>query len=125
MFERRLYYHIDWALLVAILALCALGVAMIYSTAGGSRATGHLYVTQLYALVLGLAAMLVTLTFPTYRRVRARMGDDLVAHRRGELQPVRQPPAIAGMTMTSPSSATAVPRPPEVRASMSPTYTFT
>ena len=32
MFERRLYYHIDWALLVAILALCALGVAMIYST---------------------------------------------------------------------------------------------
>ena len=32
MFERRLYYHIDWALLVAILALCALGVVMIYST---------------------------------------------------------------------------------------------
>ena len=63
MFERRLYYHIDWALLVAILALCALGVAMIYSTtAGGSRATGHLYVTQLYALVLGLIAMVVTLT---------------------------------------------------------------
>ena len=31
-FERRLYYHIDWALLLAILALCALGVAMIYST---------------------------------------------------------------------------------------------
>ena len=31
-FERRLYYHIDWALLIAILALCALGVAMIYST---------------------------------------------------------------------------------------------
>ena len=32
MFERRLYYHIDWALLLAILALCGLGVAMIYST---------------------------------------------------------------------------------------------
>ena len=31
-FERRLYHHIDWALLIAILALCALGVAMIYST---------------------------------------------------------------------------------------------
>ena len=62
MFERRLYYHIDWALLVAILALCALGVAMIYSTANGSRATGHLYITQLYALAIGLAAMVVTLT---------------------------------------------------------------
>ena len=32
MFERRLYYHIDWALVAAILALCALGVVMIYST---------------------------------------------------------------------------------------------
>ena len=32
MFERRLYYYIDWALLAAILALCALGVTMIYST---------------------------------------------------------------------------------------------
>jgi len=27
-FERRLYHHIDWALVVAILALCALGVVM-------------------------------------------------------------------------------------------------
>ena len=31
-FERRLYYHVDWALLLAILALCGLGVAMIYSS---------------------------------------------------------------------------------------------
>ena len=38
MFERRLYYHIDWALLVAMLALCALGVAMIYSTTARSDA---------------------------------------------------------------------------------------
>ena len=36
MFERRLYYHIDWALLVAIFALCAIGVAMIFSTSGSS-----------------------------------------------------------------------------------------
>ena len=62
MFERRLYYHIDWALLIAVLALCALGVAMIFSTAGGSPSTSHLYVTQLYAIVLGLGAMVVTLT---------------------------------------------------------------
>ena len=58
MFERRLYHHVDWALLAAIFTLCAIGVAMIYSTSAGSR----LYVTQLYAIALGLVAMLVTLT---------------------------------------------------------------
>jgi rod shape determining protein RodA len=63
MFERRLYYHIDWALVVAILALCALGVAMIYSTtADPTRAMSRMYVTQLYAIVLGLGAMVVMLT---------------------------------------------------------------
>ena len=63
MFERRLYYHVDWALLSAILALCALGVAMIYSTtADPMRGNSHLWVTQLYAIVLGLVAMVVMLT---------------------------------------------------------------
>jgi len=63
MFERRLYYHIDWALLVAVVALCALGVVMIYSTTSDpTRGTSHLFVTQLYAIALGLGAMLVTLT---------------------------------------------------------------
>ena len=58
MFERRLYHHVDWALLAAIFTLCAIGVVMIYSTSAGSR----LYVTQVYAIVLGLVAMLVMLT---------------------------------------------------------------
>ena len=63
MFERRLYHHIDWALVIAILALCALGVVMINSTtADPTRATSRLYVTQLYAIVLGLCAMGVTLS---------------------------------------------------------------
>jgi len=63
MFERRLYYHIDWALLIAILALCALGVIMIYSTTSDpTRGTSRMYITQLYAIGLGLGAMLVTLT---------------------------------------------------------------
>ena len=63
MFERRLYYHIDWALLFAVLALCGLGVAMIYSTTSDpTRATSHMYITQLYAIALGVGAMLVTLT---------------------------------------------------------------
>lgn len=62
MFERRLYYHIDWALLVALLALCALGVAMVYSASAGSPSTARMYVTQLYAIAIGLGALVVTLS---------------------------------------------------------------
>src|SRR6185369_5121302 len=57
MFERRLYYHIDWALVMAMLALCALGVVMINSTtADPTRGNSHLYITQLYAIAIGLGA---------------------------------------------------------------------
>src|SRR5476651_1896774 len=69
MFERRLYHHIDWALVIAILALCALGVVMINSTtADPTRATSRLYITQMYAIVLGLGAMvfMVTLDYRTF-----------------------------------------------------------
>ena len=63
MFERRLYHHIDWALLIAIFALCALGVAMIVSTTSDpTRSNSHLYMTQLYAIGLGAVAMVVTLS---------------------------------------------------------------
>ena len=55
MFERRLYYHIDWALVVAVIALCAVGVAMIYSATAASNA--QLFVTQIYAIAIGFAAM--------------------------------------------------------------------
>jgi len=62
MFERRLYYYIDWALVVAMLALCGLGVAMIYSTTvDPTRGTSHLWVTQVYAILLGLGAMVLML----------------------------------------------------------------
>jgi len=71
-FERRLYYHIDWALLIAILALCVLGVIMIFSTTSDpTRGTSRMYVTQLYAIGLGLGAMLVTLTLD-YRTLTDR-----------------------------------------------------
>ena len=60
MFERRLYYHIDWLLIGAVLAICAIGLAMIYSTTGGA---GRVYWTQVYALGLGLIAMAVCLIF--------------------------------------------------------------
>src|SRR5581483_1161078 len=54
--------HIDWALLGAVLALCGLGVAMIYSTTSDpTRAASHMYLTQLYAIGIGLAAMAATL----------------------------------------------------------------
>ena len=63
MFERRLYHHIDWALLGSILALCTIGVVMIYSTTSDpTRGASRLYITQLYAVVLGLLAMVVTLS---------------------------------------------------------------
>jgi len=64
MFERRLYYHIDWALLFAVLALCGLGVAMIYSTTSDpTRATSHMSITQLHSPAIGLVALGVMLTF--------------------------------------------------------------
>jgi rod shape determining protein RodA len=65
MFERRLYFHVDWLLLGAILLLAAVGVAMIYSTTYVTTPTGGhpgtQPVTQMYALGIGLVAMLVCL----------------------------------------------------------------
>jgi rod shape determining protein RodA len=62
-FERRLYFHIDWALVIAMLSLCALGVVMIYSTTSDpTRGTPHMHITQLYAIALGLVAMVFMLT---------------------------------------------------------------
>ena len=65
MFERRLFFHIDWALLTALLAISAIGIAMIYSTTyvlgpDGGHA-GPQVRTQFIALVLGFAALLVFL----------------------------------------------------------------
>ena len=63
MFERRLYYHVDWAMLVAILALCAIGVSTIFSaTFDPTRGASHRYVIQMYAIVIGLAVMVFMLS---------------------------------------------------------------
>ena len=49
---------------MAMLALCALGVATIYSaTFDPTHGASHRYVIQMYAIALGLIAMLVTMTF--------------------------------------------------------------
>jgi len=66
MFERRLFFHVDWLLVGAVLLLCAIGVAMIYSTTyltvpNGPGHPGAYFRTQTYALALGLVALLICL----------------------------------------------------------------
>ena len=67
MFERRLFFHVDWLLLGAVLLIAAVGAAMIYSTTyvrlpDGTGHAGREFWTQLYALSLGCIALLVCLT---------------------------------------------------------------
>src|SRR6187549_684127 len=59
MFERRLYYHVDWALLGAILVISLIGLAQIYSATGGAT---RIYYTQIYGIAVGLIALLVALS---------------------------------------------------------------
>jgi rod shape determining protein RodA len=58
MFERRLYLHLDWLLFGAIVCLCVIGVAMIYSTTGSWRLPS----TQIYAIVIGAFAFIICLS---------------------------------------------------------------
>ena len=59
MFERRLYHHVDWGLLIAVLTLCGIGLAQIYSATGGWTNTVE---TQIYGILLGLVALVVCLS---------------------------------------------------------------
>jgi rod shape determining protein RodA len=59
MLERRLYFHVDWALVVALLALCGMGILMIFSATQST--TPRLYISQFYALGLGAVALVVML----------------------------------------------------------------
>jgi rod shape determining protein RodA len=66
MFERRLFFHVDWLLLAAVLMLTGIGVAMIYSTTyvtppTGSGHAGPQVWTQMYALAIGMVALLICL----------------------------------------------------------------
>ena len=78
MFERRLYFHVDWLLLGAILVIAGIGIAMIYSTTyvtlpDGAGHAGPQVRTQVYALVLGLrrAPRLPVARLPDARRAFA------------------------------------------------------
>ena len=59
MFERRLYYHVDWALLGAVLVITLIGLSQIYSATGGAT---RIYYTQIYGMAVGLLALLVALS---------------------------------------------------------------
>ena len=65
MFERRLYFHLDWLLLGAVLAARRLGarddLQHDLRTASRRRARRPQFWTQLYALGIGLVALLVCL----------------------------------------------------------------
>jgi rod shape determining protein RodA len=63
MFERRLYFHIDLAMVGAIVALCLIGLAQIYSTTYVQDAgASDIFYTQIYGIVLGLVAMAVAMS---------------------------------------------------------------
>jgi rod shape determining protein RodA len=66
MFERRLYFHIDWLLLGAVLLLAGLGLSMIYSTTyvtlpDGTGHAGPRFWVQVYAVGLGVLALIICL----------------------------------------------------------------
>ena len=65
--DRRLLFNIDWVLLGAVLLLSGVGVAMILS----ATHAGHQYLQQLYAVGLGLVALLVAVAID-YRRLADR-----------------------------------------------------
>lgn len=63
-FDRRLLYHFDWLLVVLVFSLVCLGICTQYSASYGvgSQSSG-IVVRQLTWALLGLAAMLVALSF--------------------------------------------------------------
>jgi rod shape determining protein RodA len=62
--ERRLYFHIDWAMIAAVIALCFVGLAMIYSSTYNATTDqpSRIYWTQVYALVIGIGVMFAAMT---------------------------------------------------------------
>ncbi len=63
--DRRLFFNVDWGLMLAVLILTGIGVATIFSATAGR---GGLEVKQLYAIGLGLLGMIVCISID-YRRL--------------------------------------------------------
>jgi rod shape determining protein RodA len=68
--DRRLFYNVDWALVLAALLVTAVGVATIFSATHNSRFSG-LYVRQMYAVGLGLVGLVIAAAVD-YRRLADR-----------------------------------------------------
>jgi rod shape determining protein RodA len=68
--DRRLFYNVDWALVLAALLITAVGVATIFSATHNSRFSG-LYMRQLYAVGLGLVGLVIAAAVD-YRRLADR-----------------------------------------------------
>jgi len=51
--DRRLFYNVDWVLLLAVGVITAIGVATIMSATHSSRFSG-IYLKQVYAVCLGV-----------------------------------------------------------------------
>jgi rod shape determining protein RodA len=63
MFERRLYHHVDWAMVGAILALCLIGLMQIYSaTYNQQSGVSSIFYTQIWAILIGFVALSIALT---------------------------------------------------------------
>lgn len=71
--DRRLLPHLDWPLLAALVALALIGIATIYSVTWNLQTNqpGNEFWTQVYALPVALAAMVVFLTID-YRTLAQR-----------------------------------------------------
>jgi rod shape determining protein RodA len=68
--DRRLVLGLDWVMLGAVLLLAALGIATIFSATHETR-HADLYLKQLYAIGLGLVALVLALAVD-YRRLADR-----------------------------------------------------
>ena len=68
--DRRLLMNIDWVLVAACFILCAIGVATILSATHTGRGLG-LEIKQIYWILLGVLALLVSVTLD-YRRLTDR-----------------------------------------------------
>lgn len=60
MIERRSWRHFDWILFVAVIALIAMGVVMIYSAALGDPPISRLYIAQAFTGLFAVVLLIVT-----------------------------------------------------------------
>ncbi len=63
MFERRLYHHVDWAMVGAILTLCLIGLVQIYSATYTDNGPHANFYTQIWAILIGFIVLTLVLAF--------------------------------------------------------------